>query len=457
MLGLGKRKKISKYTDIEASYKRVRHRKWKLNRILKIIKSPQVIGHVASVVTILVALNTELGKNKLISLILAILGIVLIIVGIYSMTSLINREVKAIVNYAELHDFLTVARYEAENSIVNIGGDLSWLKQDIETICDIKSEHPNVHIKIYYDKSKLSSETKKLISDLQSGNIVQLIPYPSGIPIPEIRCMITDFGDSELENCKIYIYPKKESENTSKHINDKFEWQEYTYKTNPNLYNSVASLLSLLNSVKRHQVIVGVSGLNNTGKTSIIYKCKEILQKNFTVRIIPDDFQHISKSKDYSYINQQIIFNQLSNLNTNYKEDIIIFDRTPFDNYIYLVMRQMTKKFVIQSDRAKKDLYFEYNKMIREQMNNFSIICNVQRKKEDLKLNTTYISAKQRKCLINLYKELSQEFLPRDIFEFKISGESFEKDILEAASNLSLCIQEYYYTGEPCNNKPFDY
>ena len=238
MNSLSKQKKSSRYTDIEASYKQVKNRRWKWNGILQIVKEPQVVAYIASVITILVAFfGTGFGENRWISGLVIVAGIIWIASGIYSMRSIFNKETKAIVSYTELHDLLTVARYEAEKSIINIGGDLSWLKQDISTLREIKDEHPDVKIKIYYDKSKLSEETRKLIAELQMENIVQLIPYPEGLQVPSIRCMVTDFGCGEVEDCRIYIYPKVEGEKASQHMKDKFAWQEYTYKTNPNLYN----------------------------------------------------------------------------------------------------------------------------------------------------------------------------------------------------------------------------
>lgn len=124
--------------------------------------------------------------------------------------------------------------------------------------------------------------------------------------------------------------------------------------------------------------MVGISGLNNTGKTSIINKCKEKLQKNFSVRIVPDTFHQVITNKDFSYINRQIIFKQLSDLHTKYKEDIVIFDRTPFDNFIYLVMRE-TMSGVARLGKRKNNLFFEYSRMIREQMQNYDLVYNVKR------------------------------------------------------------------------------
>lgn len=448
MTGLIKPKNSSKYTDIEVSYKKVKNRRWRWNRILQMLKEPQVVAHIASVVTILVTFfGTEPGDNQIFNIIIVIFGIVWIATGIYSMKALFNKETKAVVNYSELHDLLTVARFEAQKSIINIGGDLSWLKKDIGTLREIKDEHPDVQIKIYYDKGKLSQETKKLIADLRAENSIQLLPYPMDFQTPSIRCMVTDFEDAEIENCKIYLYPKVEGENAAQHLKDKFAWQEYTYKTNPNLFDSVTSLLNALESVCHHQVIVGITGINNTGKTSIVNKCKEKLPANFSVRIVPDAFSMVTGNEEFSYVNRQIIFQQVIDLHQKYTEDIIIFDRTPFDNFIYLVMREMMSETDKRQKRRKNALFIEYAKLIQELMKNFDLIYGVKRKKESNDCKTKWITPKERKVLLKLYNEFSGKFLSRDVQHFEVSGEAFEKDVEEAALELVNYIQEYYYTG----------
>lgn len=71
---------------------------------------------------------------------------------------------------------------------------------------------------------------------LECESSIKLIPYPANMPVPSIRCMVTDYDLKENGNCKIY-----------------------TYQTNPNLYNAVVSLVESLNTAPLYQVFVGIS------------------------------------------------------------------------------------------------------------------------------------------------------------------------------------------------------
>lgn len=448
---LRKEKVTAEHSDILISYNNVRHRKWKICNLSQLLIEPSVIAHIASVLTIISMLPSQF-KSGSWNLFIIIAGIIWIISGIYSMRYLFNTRRVAVVNYMELHDLLTVARYEAERSIITIGGDLSWLKKDIKTLREIKEEHPHIHIYIYYEKDKLSRDTKELVETLECESSIKLIPYPVNMPVPLIRCMVTDYDLKENGNCKIYTYPKVKWDNTSNHEKDKFLWNEYTYQTNPNLYNAVVSLLESLNAAPLHQVFVGISGINNTGKTSIINKCKEILDDNFTVRVIPDIFVGKDLKGDYSRENRQILLRQGEDLCEKYTEQIIIFDRTPFDNLMYLMMREMMKsKYRRDNSQIKMELYMEYNRFIVTQMEKFDLLYYIQRINELSARATKKVSLKERNCVRNLYNEYWDNFFPRDTRTFKI-GDLYEEDIEKAATELAADIRHYYYTGKRVND-----
>lgn len=445
-----KEKVTAEHSDILLSYNNVRSRKWRIRNLRQLLIEPSVVAHIASVLTIGSLLPSQFTSGSW-NLFIIIMGIIWIVTGIYSMKSMFNTRRVAVVNYMELHDLLTVARYEAEKSIITIGGDLSWLKKDIKTLREIKEEHPHIHIYIYYEKDKISQDTKELVETLECESSIKLIPYPANTPVPLIRCMVTDYDLKENGNCKIYTYPKVSWDNTSNHEKDKFLWNEYTYKTNPNLYNAVVSLLESLNTAPLHQVFVGISGINNTGKTSIINKCKEILDDSFTVRVIPDIFVGKDLRGDYSKENRQILLRQGEDLCEKYTEQIIIFDRTPFDNLMYLMMRELMKqRYRRDNGKVKMELYTEYNRFIARQMEKFDLLYYVQRIDELSARATKKVSAKERNCVRNLYNEYFDNFFPRDMRTFRI-GNPYQEDIEKAAIELATDIRHYYYTGKCVN------
>lgn len=441
--------KVSKFENINSSYRNVKKRRITIKKWLSVFFSPQVIAHYASVITIsglyFSGKEWKISVTNFNDVIVAILSIFAIIYGLVYMRDMFY-EYKMKVGYSELHDLLTVARYEAQSSIINISGDLSWLDKDIESLKDIKSEHPDLQIKIYYDKKKLSERTKNMVLDLQAENAINLISYPEDMIPPNIRCMITDYSTEDSADCKIFFYPKIARDNVSQHMKDKFEWQENTKETNPNFYETVVSLISVLDKCERKQLIIGICGINNSGKTSIINRCAEILNKNFKVKIIKDDFSDRAVKGKLSHINKQIISEQISELNSKYDEDIILFDRTPFDNFIYLLMREAKTASVNANYKKKNLLITEYQELIKCQMNRFDMIFKVQRKKEDNNYKTKWVSGKERQNLLALYNELNGILSLQIDDVFEVSGDSFKADIETKANDLAKQITQRYYT-----------
>ena len=221
---------------------------------------------------------------------------------------------------------------------------------------------------------------------------------------------------------------------------------ENTKETNPNFYETVVSLISVLDKCERKQLIIGICGINNSGKTSIINRCAEILNKNFKVKIIKDDFSDRAVKGKLSHINKQIISEQISELNSKYDEDIILFDRTPFDNFIYLLMREAKTASVNANYKKKNLLITEYQELIKCQMNRFDMIFKVQRKKEDNNYKTKWVSGKERQNLLALYNELNGILSLQIDDVFEVSGDSFKADIETKANDLAKQITQRYYT-----------
>ena len=189
---------VSNYIDIKESYKNVRKKRIKERSYLalKTIFSCEFIAHVSSTVSVItlywgVWVNRKFDKDNIIDWLVCVIALGIIIWGLYNIVNKIRKKYTVVLNYNLLHDFLTVARCEAENTIINIGGDLSWLDKDLESLREIKNEHSNIKIRIYYDKKSLSLNTKLLVSKIRKEKIVELIPYPESITPPSIMGLKT--------------------------------------------------------------------------------------------------------------------------------------------------------------------------------------------------------------------------------------------------------------------------
>lgn len=444
----GKSKSNSKYRDIEESYKNVFKLEIKEHfaSAIKEIFSIAFIAHLASIIALYQVLfgeNRTFEPRKISHWIILSILIFLLVHGFFEVGRQVKKKNCYLIDYARLHDFLTVARYEAESSIINIGGDLSWLDKDMASLKEIKEEHPQVQIKIYYDKQKLSHETKQLVKKLQEDQVVELIPYPCNINPPLIRCMVTDFNYSDTKDCKIYLYRKVDK--TAKQNQDTFDWREYNYESNPELYEGISSILNILDKIKYPSILIGVSGINNSGKTSIITKCAEILRKNFSVRIVEDIFNGITTRPQIDRLNQTLFTKLAVIIEGNYTEQIVIFDRTPFDNLVYYIMREMCKTKPFNREAKKNTILATYNSIVRREQNKFDLKFQVKRKKEMPNYSTKWVSAKERKCVLDLYQEMEIDYMSDYEDRFLIGDDSFSHDVTKAAEIMAEKITEYYY------------
>ena len=123
--------KSSKYRDIEESYNNVLNieRKEGYQNVLRAICSMAFVAHFVSIVGLYQLLfggDRSFKPEKFIHWSALGVLIALLIHGLIEVWKKMKNTDSYLVNYSQLHDLLTVARYEAENSIINIGGDLSW-------------------------------------------------------------------------------------------------------------------------------------------------------------------------------------------------------------------------------------------------------------------------------------------------------------------------------------------
>lgn len=441
----------TQYANIISAYRAVNSINKKFHKTVKNVINPQIIAHFASIVTIISIYfsfnNWTFYPQKISTWIVIIVCLVLLGFGVYSINNNLNKQEEMVVTFSELQNLLTVSRYEAKNSIINLGGDISWLENDIESIRNIKSEHKDVNIKIYYDRNKLSQGTKNLIRKIRKENIIEFIPYPKGITPPNIRCMITDYKFRENSNCKIFTYAKEpNSINNNDRINNKFIWKSTNIQNNQELYEIVSSLIESLERIEHKRIIVGISGVNNTGKTSLINECKNILSENFKVKIIPDTFYLYPTDRDFFSVNKKIIFHQSNELNKYNNYDIVIFDRTPFDNLMYMMMREYHNDII--GKRKINSILNDYSDYIKNLMYKFDLVYRLDRNENISNIRTTHISIANRKVLLSLYNKYYIKFIPHyndaNIFTIR-DGENFAKDIKNTAKTISNQISDYYY------------
>lgn len=172
---------------------------------------------------------------------------------------------------------------------------------------------------------------------------------------------------------------------------------------------------------------------------------QKILAEDFTVRIVPDLFVNIHDRSEIIKVNYKILLQSLFVINESYKEQIIIFDRTPFDNFMYYIMREMEKKHFMYDRNKKNSILMEYGNIIEKEQNKFDLIFKVKRKYENTNESTTWVSINERKRVSALYKEQEYNFIPKYSEIYEIGSETFVDDVTVAAEKMAQKIYDYYY------------
>ena len=101
----------------------------------------------------------------------------------------------------------------------------------------------------------------------------------------------------------------------------------------------------VLSKQTKKKVYIGVSGINNIGKSSL---CLELKQKyGNDLAIIEDSF--ISEAKQSSFevslfclLNQVLDYRRIKSEQPN--KTIFLFDRTPIDNFVFLIHYKNTNE-----------------------------------------------------------------------------------------------------------------
>jgi hypothetical protein len=272
-------------------------------------------------------------------------------------------------------DFIDKERLNARSSIINIVGDMSWIDQEKEKIEQLINTTNNLSMIFYYDPDV--TESKQKIIDEYKRMGAKMIPYPvSGGA--DIKLMVIDIETEE--SSKMYgIERCNESgfQGFKVHIFD-----NYTYPI-----KMAKEFLRFLPLLKR-TIVIGISGINNIGKTTLIGEIKR--QLNNKVVVIDDPWVDIEKPKDTTSTDEKRIYSRnvalaclhkqlfdfLQVFFANADKKVIIFDRTPLDNCVFLdyntthdfpnigAIRTSTKEFTKYLDliiELKPDGNFRYN------------------------------------------------------------------------------------------------
>lgn len=387
-------------------------------------------AHISGLVTIFCAYyikdsHLQFNINNVIDWVIAFIIIFILVSGIVLIAKAMKNQSAYIVDRNELHHLMTVAREAAQENIVSISGDLSWLNEEKKSIEDLLSRKKNLVYKIFYDSTHIGNQTEQDINELKLVG-VNFIPN-RGLISNCAKFMAVDYHSTD--NIKLYFYPKNhESKNlTNKTCN--YKWHVYTKEDEIMVNNSISliNVLENLNTIQKNNIKIGVMGINNIGKTKFTNKLQSRIKTMYpkiSVIKFDDEFDKYRRTDDIT--NTLILNNQLMNERiSNY--DICLYDRTSVDNYFCFTNRiQMS----IQHDKVKMerlDMAKMFYKHVIESMLRYDIIVLLRNNNNFKK--TTYLSSDMRKAIYNDIQDYYDNLSECRKIVVNIKNSTFDNDL----------------------------
>lgn len=328
------------------------------------------------------------------------------------------------VNRSEMLDLNTAARHRAGESVEMVGGDLSWLDEELPALESFRVEKPLVTTRVFYDRRRVSPSRFRQISQLQDLGILP-VPYPPGMS-PPFKGMVVDRED--LEGRKLYLYSRRAPAPVGKSRDfDRFKWEEFGSESGP-FMDAVSSFLKTALSVQKVPVRIAISGANNAGKTSLANALKGALSEHLTVSVFVDAFR-TSGSGTQLEDNLLALITQILD-SQSVDSDVAIYDRTFVDTLCFLCLKT--------PDRER--IYNLLAPRLAAAMGAFSLVVDVRRHSDDYTTSTKLVTGEDRRFIREI---LDQFFATYGIatHEVIISRDRFEESITEHAQELAMEVE----------------
>lgn len=340
------------------------------------------------------------------------------------------------------------------SSVVNIAGDLSWLEKQYDVFETLRNK--GCPVKIYYCNNEITQADCIAVQIQKYKELgIQMIPYPTEMEPhhKSLKGLIIDNGEEDL---KFYSFMKKDDEGLymrcSLYKNNAPELKiVQAYIKSLDVFVEMVYKIKILKLPQKEinkNMLIGVSGLNNIGKSTL---CRQMIKEfgEDVVELIPDTFIQHSGESDleialFCISIQMTIFNK-----TRYEKpgkSIYIFDRTPIDNLAFLLvyMNQLKKKNTSNLKKLKavnaekySNKWDEYLTKLELEiemfMKNFDLVALlVPQKKEDWINLDNQTSAVSNDVRLSVLKEIDRLYKKMAFIKIdKYLVSRFETDGLE--------------------------
>ena len=343
--------------------------------------------------------------------------------GLYITIRELRRSNGVIVERTELTNLLAVGRVDAETSAETLAGDLSWLEEEAPALRAVKEARPTLRITVFYDRDRVPPDLLLRVSELEDCGI-ELIPYPRGI-VPRIRCMVVDRALPDATRACTYVRHGCEVAGVPR-PRHQFEWHELS-PSNTIVVSALSSMIAILRSTMTPTFRIGISGINNVGKTTCAARLRCMLQQRFTVDLIPDHFRTVGNGTELDD-NSRMLFEQLADNHSN--ADVCIYDRTLIDNLCFLRMR----------NRQNESLYHKLAPVVASASTMLDLTVDIRAPANSPIRKTTHVSAADRKFVRRALDEFFSTYGVNRL-RVEVDPDDFDASINRAVASAAERIE----------------
>lgn len=332
------------------------------------------------------------------------------------------------VSRSQIQDLLAAHRSTAENSIRIVAGDLSWLDDDLASLKAIITDNPSIEIHIHYDRQRVHNNLVSQIAELDKAGVLL---HPYGTPTyPRVRFTLIDKERAERTRAFTYAHsglppPQQDRQD------HQFRWREFRPGAKI-LIQAFSTITELLETSSPDPIRIGISGLNNVGKTQLADHLRNSMRRRFSVRLVPDQFR-VAGNGTTVEDSLVILFKELLAWSSRNGEDILIFDRTPIDNLLFLRLRA-----------GNDTVYNAIGGAIADLAKSLDLLVFVRRSEEDFLKETTHVTGPERRAISDMFEQFFTTYdVPRR--EIFLQGENFDASLREAVESLSQEAAEIHH------------
>lgn len=388
-----------------------------------------LVGAAITILSIYVSDRKDWGQMKWSDII--VFGIVIFILIIWGRKSWETLESKTLeLNKDLFFKYIAEEVKKASATIECIAGDASWLRDQRDTYKYISEHKPEVKINIYYS-TEAHKRYMKLIREYAQWGI-NMIPYPFKFETEYLKGVLIDSD----ENAKFYSIKKEENGCIS---TTKFNAGCYEYCL---AVAFIKNIDAAIKNKKKNKVIIGIAGLNNIGKTSLCRKIRQ--QYKEQVVLIDDTFINTENETSFEValfcLTNQILeyLNSTKRQTDKDKPSIILFDRTPFDNLMFLKRYRPKDKYGTYT--------YKLESLLRIFMSNFTHIIFLCPDKKLTNCSTSFINEFERKeltrSLDKIYGIIKEKITKVNV-HYSVNEESFSQQIDELSQQVSQIIDDH--------------